>query len=873
MKLVTENYSEENKEFAIGAKAKNLYRMKAFGLCVPKWIVIPVESFLEMVPGNFDNLAICLKKEIISSVCIPDFYLKNIISCFPEDTLFSVRSSAEDEDGSAFSFAGQFESYLNVTKENLEESIKKVWLSSLSERVLLYRKNHNLKENFSISVIIQEMVNASVSGVAFSMNPASGERNVKVINAVYGLGEGLVSGELNADSFFIKEEKITRTIVAKTHQVVSGSSKEGGTKMILVEPPRQQFSTLNDAQVLEIANALDICVKEWKKPIDLEFSYSCGRLYLLQARPITNLHKITDPNGAYILWDNSNIIESYPGVTTPLTFSFISKSYESAYRLFCSFMGVNKAVLKQNEDVFANTLGFINGRVYYNLKSWYHMLAMLPGYSINAPFMEKMMGVKERFDIPDSYRLSLGKAWWSILKMSIRMYGHFLSLPKKREQFVQLLHTTITDYKNMDLTKKNPNELMQLYRNFEAKLLNEWKAPLLNDFFAMIWFGMLEKKCKKYFASNNPNIHNDLLCGSKDIISTQPIHRCMALAEIICTDENLKTLFNDNPENIVWEKLNTNQEFTAIKKEIEKYIYDFGERCIGELKLETVSYTQDPVKFIKQLQGYVVAEITTLKTSVKVEEELRKNAEQEIRASLKYKLWKKFILKRTIKKTRELVSGRENLRYERTRAFGIVRELFNQIGKRFYSEGIIENERDIFYLGKEEIFSFIEGTSLTLNIKSLIVLRKEEFDQYKIQKPPSERFATYGTVYHANNFFSLPKTEPMPGGLKGIGCSPGKIRGKVKVVLNPDEIALMNNEILVTLSTDPGWARLFPSCAGIIVERGSLLSHSAIVSREMGKPCIVGVTGLLNLLKTGDEIEMDGRTGEIRIINNQEIKT
>lgn len=867
MKLVTENSSEEINEFATGAKAKNLYQAKTLGFRVPEWIVIPVESFLKWVPENFHVIPVCQKKEIIASVSIPGFYLKKIISCFPEGTLFSVRSSAEDEDGSRFSFAGQFESYLNVTKENLEENIKKVWHSTLSERVMLYRNNHKLKEYSGISVIIQEMVHADVSGVAFSINPASGERDVKVVNAVYGLGEGLVSGELNADSFFIKEEKITSTIVAKTHQVISDSSKEGGTKMSLVETSRQQLPALNNQQVLEIANVLDVCVKEWGKPIDIEFAYSAGLLYLLQVRPITNLHKIADPNSAYILWDNSNIIESYPGVTTPLTFSFISKSYEGAYRLFCSFMGVADIVLKENKHVFANTLGFINGRVYYNLKSWYHMLAMLPGYSINARFMEKMMGVNERFDIPDSYRLSPGKAWRSILKMAVQMYGRFLSLPKKRKQFVQLLNTTIADYKNMDFTKKNPNELMLLYCDFETKLLNEWKAPLLNDFFAMIWFGILEKKCKKYAVSANPNIHNDLLCGSKDIISTQPVYRCMALAEIICADENIKTLFNKNPENIVWEKLKTKQEFTAIKKEIDKYIYDFGERCVGELKLETVSYTQDPRKFIKLLQGYVAAEITTLKTSGKVEEELRKNAEQEINASLKYKPWKKLILKKIIKNTRELVSARENLRYQRTRAFGIVRELFSHIGKRFYAEGIIENERDIFYLGKEEIFSFIEGTSLTQNIKSIIALRKEEFDQYKIQNPPSGRFATYGPVYHANDFFSSVKTEPLTGDLKGTGCSPGKILGTVKVILDPNEISFMNGAILVTSSTDPGWTTLFPSCSGIIVERGSLLSHSAIVSREMGKPCIVGVTGLLNRLKTGDEIEMDGSTGEIKIIN------
>ncbi|HET6989895.1 MAG TPA: PEP-utilizing enzyme, partial [Bacteroidia bacterium] len=537
--------------------------------------------------------------------------------------------------------------------------------------------------------------------------------------------------------------------------------------------------------------------------------------------------------------------------------------------LFGSYMGMSPKTQKENERVFANTLGLINGRVYYNLKSWYHMLAMLPGYSINARFMEKMMGVKERFDIPEKYRLPKGKAWLSILRMVVRMYFRFISLPRKRREFMKLLDKTISQYKKINYTEKNANELMQLYLEFERTLLNEWKAPLLNDFFAMIWFGLLQKRCEKYGVSKiNPNIHNDLLCGSSDIISTQPVHRSIALATFISSDEELKTIFLSENEKSIWEIITENkkEKIVSLKKEIDPYISDFGERCFGELKLETVSYTQDPTKFIRILKSYVETGVTSKSTSGKIEEELRSNAEQSINETLGYNFFRKWKLKRTLKKARSLVSSRENLRYERTRAFGIVREIFSNMGKKFYSDGIIANDRDIFYLTKEELFSFIEGTSVTQDIKGLIRFRKTEFENYQKQSPPSERFATYGTVYHANDFFSLSKVEKIEGDLKGIGCCPGRVKAKVKVILNPDEVSSLDGDILVTSSTDPGWVTLFPSASGIIVERGSLLSHSAIVSREMGKPCIVAVTGLLKTLKTGDEIEMDGSTGEIKII-------
>jgi pyruvate,water dikinase len=657
-------------------------------------------------------------------------------------------------------------------------------------------------------------------------------------------------------------------LAQKTHQMVFDDANASGIQTIEVAAEFQNKPALQQPQILQLGNVLDALFVKFGRHQDIEFAIKDAQIYILQTRPITTVEAVKPPTGAYILWDNSNIIESYPGITTPLTFSFISKSYEGAYKLFSAFMGVDAAVIHQNQQVFANTLGFINGRVYYNLKTWYHMLAMLPGYSINARFMEKMMGVKERFDIPETYRIAKSKAWFSIAVMAIKMYGRFIQLPSKRKAFMLLLEKTITSYKAINYQTKNSNELMQLYLDFERTLLNEWKAPLLNDFFAMIWFGLLQKQCEKYTFSTNPNIHNDLLCGSSDIISTQPIHRTIAIATAITADEALKTLFLTQSEAVIWNKLveETSENGKAIKAQIDLYLSDFGERCIGELKLETISYTQDPVKFIKIVQSYVETGITMRSTSGKMEASLRQNAEMELNDGLKYHPFRKWKLKGTLKKARELVSARENLRYERTRAFGIVRMLFSHIGTQFHNEGIISHPRDIFYLTKQEIFAYIEGTSVNQDVQKLIAIRKEAFESYRHQEPPSERFATYGVVYHANDFFSMGKVESIEGDLKGVGCCPGKVRATVRVVVDPGSITSLDGDILVTTSTDPGWVTLFPSASGIIVERGSLLSHSAIVSREMGKPCIVGVTGLLKTLHTGDLVEMDGSKGTITII-------
>lgn len=857
--------TDEAGDFTIGGKAENLFRLKTAGLPVPRFAVIPWETLLTLIPESARNAG---DREMLLQIEQADIdagSLAALMAAFGDTKYFAVRSSAADEDGAVFSFAGQLESYLFVVREELPQRIRDVWRSAFSERVTEYRQHHGISGRPGIAVVVQEMVDAEVAGVAFGANPVTGNRQQKVINAVFGLGEGLVSGELNADQFTLNGSLVTAETVRKTHQLVFDDEQQRGVVLKDVPTGSQEQPALTDAQVHRIGEVLDKLHHAFHAPQDIEFALKHGTLYLLQTRPVTTLQKPKLPLGEYVLWDNSNIIESYPGVTTPLTFSFISQSYHVAYRLFSAYLGVSDTVIEANERVFANTLGLINGRVYYNVRSWYHMLAMLPGYSINARFMEQMMGVKEQFDIPDSYRLPKGKAWWRIGRMAAQMLVRFVSLPRKRLVFMELVNGMITEYKSIRFSEKNAHELMQLYLRFERKLLLEWKAPLLNDFFAMIWFGMLQKQCER-LSGGNSNMHNDLLCGSNDIISVEPVHRSIALAARIAGVPALKNLFISENEDRIWDVLTGEPGMADVKSEVDRYLVDFGERCVGELKLETVSYSQDPPRFIKVLKSYVEAGITGEEFSGAREHAIRAKAEREMEGKLRGNAFAKWKLSRTLRYTRELVSARENLRYERTRAFGIVRELFAAIGMRFQAEGILHHARGIFYLTKDEIFSYIEGTAVTQDLNALVALRQREFETFRKTGTLSERFATYGVPYHGNDFFSTTRVDVREGDLKGVGCSPGRVSGRVRVVLDPGTVSSLNGDILVASSTDPGWVTLFPGALGIIVERGSLLSHSAIVSREMGKPCIVGVTGLLKVLKDGDEVEMDGSTGLIRII-------
>ncbi|HEU4717442.1 MAG TPA: PEP/pyruvate-binding domain-containing protein, partial [Bacteroidia bacterium] len=341
MKFITEHSSAKN--VTIGGKAENLFVLVREGFAVPEFIVIPKEEGLSFIPEHVlrqnDFEAI---KKCISDYIFPESFTASVLEEFPGAVYFSVRSSAADEDGGQHSFAGQFESELFVTKETLTASIKKVWLSAYTDRVRLYRENNGIHSKHGIAVIIQRMLDPQVSGVAFGVNPASGDRNEKVISAVYGLGEGIVSGDLDADNFFVKNNSVRSQIVAKKERIVFDLVNGHGTVKENVPVALQEKAALSDDEAVMIAGMLDRLRAIYKRPQDIEFAIGNKKLFLLQSRPVTTTGNLPDPEGEYIVWDNSNIIESYPGLSSPLTFSFIRKMYEAVYIQFSAIMGISE---------------------------------------------------------------------------------------------------------------------------------------------------------------------------------------------------------------------------------------------------------------------------------------------------------------------------------------------------------------------------------------------------------------------------------------------------------------------------------------------------------------------------------------------------
>ncbi len=868
----------------LGGKAAALASLVVAGLPVPGWLVVPPSAFNESVAphtrlaldaachaGDAEAAAQALaglrpSSTLCTALC------EALAGLCPNGEHVAVRSSSIEEDGSQHSFAGQLESVLDVPPARVAEAVVDVWRSGFSARILVYRRERGLDPLPSPpAVLVQRMVAAEVSGVAFSADPLSGRRSVAVISAVYGLGTLLVSGEADADTYRVDRGGaiVERSVAAKPTAHRPASGQDAGVRGVPVSEDLASRPALTDEQVRAVAALARQAQRHFGCPQDIEWAIEGDTLYLLQSRPITSLAAMGDPDGALAVWDNSNIAESYAGVTTPLTFSFARHAYEEVYRQLCRVLGVSEAVIASHDDTFRSMIGLVRGRVYYSLLNWYRLLALAPGFASNRRFMEQMMGVKE--GLPQELVDELARASWRdrlhdrvrLVRTAVDLVRGYRGLPRSIRRFYTYVDAALAP-SDVPLEEMRPDELVAYYRSLERDLLRRWDAPLVNDLYAMMFYGVLRTLVLRWCGGAGASLQNDLLSGEGGIVSAEPAGRVRKMAALAAVDPVLVSSLCESPLDSIQSVMRGSNAFAT---EYAAYLNRFADRCLEELKLESPTLRDDPLPLLRTV-GHLARRLRSVPGALDVsdaEQRLRANAEQRVAAVLRGHPVRRALFGWVLTHARARVRDRENLRFERTRVFGRVRRIFVELGRRFAAIAVLDDPRDIFYLDVEEALGYVVGTATTTDLRGLVVVRKAEFARYRVEEPPDERFSTRGVVYHGNAFVTehLPPAETEGDRRMGIGCCPGVVGGRVRLIVDPKSAEVCDGEILVAERTDPGWIMLFPAAAGVLVERGSLLSHSAIVAREMGIPTIVSIPGLMSWLREGDEVEMDGATGTV----------
>jgi rifampicin phosphotransferase len=874
----------------VGGKARNLALLREAGADVPPWIAIGTGAFDRLVTAGGrpieDEEDALSYREHARRVELPADFRAEVLAALDaaglRGALLAVRSSAVGEDSASASFAGQFDTVLGVRVADdgqaLWDAVRRVWGSVFSAHAAAYRARQGGGAPVRMAVIIQQMVDAQAAGVAFSADPVRGDARTAVVSAVFGLGEGLVSGELDADTYRVSSTGAVEAEIAAKDRAL-GLQPDGGSAWITVHPNDRLQPALTDEEARRIASAARQLADHFGAAQDVEWALAddpaggARRLFILQTRPITTLAQSAAStastsarpavaDGERRLWDNSNIVESYSGVTTPLTFSFARSVYEEVYLQFCRLLGVSEDLLEEHRHVFANMLGLVGGRVYYNLLNWYRVLALLPGYTVNREFMERMMGVREKLDDPPAVPTVAGK--WEDTGRTLRMVGKLVAAQRGLKREVPAFHARVdaalAPLAGVDLAAKSADELAAIYRDLEEKLLRHWRTPLVNDFFAMIFFGVLVRLVEKWMPGAPPTLANDLLCGEGGIISTEPAKRVLELSARVAADPTLTALFDAEPDDArLWSRIGEAQEHADFRGELRAYLDRFGDRCANELKLETLTHGDDPSFLVRLIRTYARAGAVR-EQGGDHEARVRAAAEATVRSRLGG-LRRRFFFS-VLRQARTRIRDRENLRFERTRVFGAVRRIFLGIGARLAEAGRLDGPRDVLYLRVDEIFAHLDGTGVTADLRGLATLRRAEFAAYERAPAPPDRFETRGPP---GEFVAALAPAAAPSAeLRGTGASPGLVRAPVRIVRDPNHAGELAGHILVAERTDPGWTLLFPAVEGILVQRGSLLSHSAIVARELALPCVVGIAGLLDTLRDGEVVEMDGTAGTIR---------
>ncbi|MEO6097927.1 MAG: PEP/pyruvate-binding domain-containing protein, partial [Fibrobacteria bacterium] len=527
----------------------------------------------------------------------------------------SVRSSAVGEDSAEASFAGQFDTVLNVPVSDpaaVSSAILRCWASAYGERVLAYRLKFGLPAP-SMAVVLQIMIPADIAGVCFTLNPVTGDTGEMVVSASWGLGEGIVSGRFEGDQFTLSRETglYSEHITDKPAQIAA--LPDGGTREEPVPEARRAIACLNPSQLQALKRAALSIESHYREPLDLEFAFRNGSLYFLQARPVTAADPAARARwGRKILWDNSNIVESYNGLTAPLTFSFIAFAYQEVYEQFGRMLGIRRRLHDENQIVMRNYLGLIRGRVYYNLMTWYTSLANLPFFSFTGEAMEAMMGVRQGLPIKNLELPDAGfKRGYDRLRLASRALWNLFRAQARVKEFQGRFARQFALYAATPWDRLSPQRLISIYEEMTLVFLKKWQAPILADTLAMVFYKALASLCAKWVAPGDPGFQNDLLADRGQVESTEPTRRILECFREIRSkgDGPLARILRDTPAAGTLAALKASREpdAGALLGWLDGYLALYGSRSMNELKLEVPTLEEDPSFIFSTLKNYFSA--------------------------------------------------------------------------------------------------------------------------------------------------------------------------------------------------------------------------------------------------------------------------
>ncbi|KAJ3650727.1 hypothetical protein Zmor_017373 [Zophobas morio] len=770
---------------------------------------------------------------------------------------WAVRSSAIGEDSEELSAAGQNETFLGcTTPDDVIKSVSACWASLFTYQSVKYRHQHGLPIATQMAVVVQRMIPADCAGVLFTCHPSTGSPAQIVITANHGLGESVVSGRSEPDTVIL-ERTCDNDVTIKSKAL--GSKKtmikmvEGGVEEV---DGVEEFS-VTDNQALELGRVGVLLEEKFGGARDIEWGYFQGRLFLLQARPITTLHtwsnfELTHEYDVATLSEDmvysiANTGEVLPGAICVLTLSTLVRCLDTA---------IQRGIEDKDDPYAFKCLSTFQHHLFIDVISGVHRR------------VEKTITLSQKI-------LDLAIFGHPIIDENI----HSLALARfgvtsGREQLRELLIAIKIAWRNEDSAKlskylaktidinidKERDTLKDIYVKINdvfdtvVQLVDLHCCTTRTSITYQIFAMMVLAEGRQDFTTDHYNDVAMLLASCDEVVSAEIPNSLANITTILVKSNQVDEFVKVPPhEGEKWLKNNSPEASDAL----DKFLKNHGHRGVREFDMYYKTWGLNPSDVIKMIQ-------TNCKNPTSRQEKVTKSVNDVIAALVTPKKFlTRKILKFLVTKSRRAVGLREQTKSETIRFVNKVRTAYTFLGHKMALAGLIPDADLIYHLTHYEIGQILGGCdrSPVLIIKAL--KRQKLYPKWDHLKFPE---VSYGVPRHESRDF-IPRTGVGKVKCEGTPVCAGVVQARACVITDLSEIdQLREGDVLITYCTDIGWSPYFPMLGGIVTELGGLVSHGAVIAREYGLPCIVGAKGATKTFKTGDNVVLSGKTGTIELI-------
>lgn len=861
-------------QYLVGGKAFHLGELHQAGVRVPGGFCITTAAYrlflqeaginLEAAVSSLDwelmELEIAPLREKIVKQPLPHRLYGVIEEAYRglgEGKPVAVRSSATREDLLEASFAGQYETHLNVLGlEELIEKIRACWASLWNVRTLSYLHRHHISPlEVAMGVVVQEQIPAEVSGVLFTLNPSTGLEEEMLIEAHWGLGEAVVSGKVTPDRFVLdgwNEGIRSREISEKRMMVVP--AHPSGVKEVEVPEEKRTQASLTEEQLLRLMRLAHEVQEVYGYPQDIEWALYEGEFHILQSRPLTS-YTFTPEIGQ---WTAANCREVMPGFITPLSFS-INGQYEWARAFEELFQRLR--LMRERREIEWLRLFF--GRAYWNVGEVKRLNSIIPGFKERD--FDESVGLEPTYEgdglatpttpltliraLPVLFALqNLYRTFWREAKV----YKEAFAREEARRSEISL--TALAD---AELAEKVKDTLEFHHRTNRIALIISFLATQAQDEFAPMVEGLSARSPDAELISM-PR----LLTGLTDVATGRPLLELWKVGQEALKDERVKGIILEAEPSELPERLQASPEGQAFWAILERYIRDFRYMSEKDEDMSLPRWDEEPTFAFTALKSLLQAggdadpeKLIAQQKEIRLQEERR--AARLLSQGWLDRLFRKRQFFSALETLKRYSWWREETRPMLSLAHYHCHRVFVEQGKRWAASGYLEEPEDIFFLTRDHLLAAVDGKLSSEEARTWIHRYKRMKACYRNFEPPltigrearAREIPTQATVY------------------RGVGCSAGRAIGKARVVRELGQAdRLKKGEILVAPYTNPGWIPLLNLAAGIVTEEGGLISHGAIVAREYGIPTVLQIREATKIFQDGQTICVDGDRGVVEIL-------